>query len=286
YFEKGLKLDEAIKGAEHPDVGVSLLNLSIVERTAGRLEKATQHVERALAIFRAVYGDGHPHTLKARDSLASILKLRGDYDGARREYETSLAAWTDLYGPDDPRLAQTLGNLGSLESHVGDHERAAELLARSLKLRQSKSSPRPSAVAIDELNYACAIRELGRLDEALRVLQQAHKRLEPLGSNSQLLWIAKVEIAATKLALGRSDIAREALEELSASPLAAEVSPTNRGAVHFELAKAIMATDRDMARARTLAEHAVEAFTERSMDAEYLEEARTWLAGLPSTSSR
>ena len=31
---------------------------------------------------------------------------------------------------------------------------------------------------------------------------------------------------------------------------------------------------------------AVEAFTERSMDAEYLEEARTWLAGLPSASSR
>jgi tetratricopeptide (TPR) repeat protein len=73
-FERALRIDEAVYGPDHPEVGTDADNLGDVLRAQGDLAGARALFERALRIFHAALGDDHPSTQTVRRSLASLLQ--------------------------------------------------------------------------------------------------------------------------------------------------------------------------------------------------------------------
>jgi tetratricopeptide (TPR) repeat protein len=86
---------------DHPEVGLSLINLGQVLHGLADLDRARQHLERALAIYRAIEGADQMVGV-ALFYLGQVLRDLGDLDGAREYMERALAIYNSILGPDHP----------------------------------------------------------------------------------------------------------------------------------------------------------------------------------------
>ncbi len=77
--EKTLEFRRRVLPDNHPDIGISCLNLGISCRKVGDLHRALQFAREALRIFQATLPPSHPHVTHAQQ-----LVLRFEGDTARR----------------------------------------------------------------------------------------------------------------------------------------------------------------------------------------------------------
>ena len=78
-MEKTLEFRRRVLPENHPDIGISCLNLGISCRKVGDLLRALQFAREALRIFQATLPPSHPHATQAQQ-----LVLRYEGDTARR----------------------------------------------------------------------------------------------------------------------------------------------------------------------------------------------------------
>jgi hypothetical protein len=67
-----LAIREHALGPDHPEVAITLFNLSNVEEKLGARATARERRLRALAIFRSRLGERHPHTETVRRALEAM----------------------------------------------------------------------------------------------------------------------------------------------------------------------------------------------------------------------
>jgi len=78
-LEKTLEFRRRVLPENHPDMGISCLNLGISCYKVGDLHRALQFAREALRIFQATLPPSHPHVTHAQQ-----LVLRYEGDTARR----------------------------------------------------------------------------------------------------------------------------------------------------------------------------------------------------------
>jgi tetratricopeptide (TPR) repeat protein len=78
--EKTLEFRRRVLPENHPDIGISYLNLSLSYRQAGDFHRAIERAREALRIFQAALLPSHPHVKKAQEL---VRKLEG-YNIAQR----------------------------------------------------------------------------------------------------------------------------------------------------------------------------------------------------------
>ena len=71
-FERALRIDENVFGADHLTVGHHVSSLGGVYFALGERALARAFGERTLAIYVRVLGEPHPETLRMRQSLALL----------------------------------------------------------------------------------------------------------------------------------------------------------------------------------------------------------------------
>ena len=71
-FERALKLDEAVMGADHPKVATDVHNLGMLFDQMGDKENAIAYEKRALAILQKTLPSDHPHIKIAQEHLDSL----------------------------------------------------------------------------------------------------------------------------------------------------------------------------------------------------------------------
>jgi tetratricopeptide (TPR) repeat protein len=77
--EEALELLRRVLPENHPDIGISYLNLGINCHKVGDLPRALQFVREALRIFQATLPPSHPHVKQAQQLVRGY-----DGDAARR----------------------------------------------------------------------------------------------------------------------------------------------------------------------------------------------------------
>ena len=65
-------MKEKLLGAAHPDVGLALVNLGVMQDALGRASEAEASFRRALGILEASLGASHPATAACRESWAQV----------------------------------------------------------------------------------------------------------------------------------------------------------------------------------------------------------------------
>ena len=69
-------MKEKLLGESHPDVGLALVNLGVIQEALGHASEAGSSLRRALAILEASLGASHPATAACRDDLAQLAAER------------------------------------------------------------------------------------------------------------------------------------------------------------------------------------------------------------------
>jgi tetratricopeptide (TPR) repeat protein len=216
-LERALRIDEAVHGPEHPDVGIALGNLALVLRDLGDLVGARPLLERALGITEAAYGPEHPEVGVRLGNLAVVLGDMGDPAAAQPLLERALAIAETAYGPEHPTVGLRLGNLAMLLRDLGELAAARLMLERAMSITEAAYGPEHPDVGAHLSNLAVVLWDLGDLaaarplaERALAITEAAYEPEHPT------IGIALGNLAAILRALGDPAAARPLAERAQA----------------------------------------------------------------------
>jgi eukaryotic-like serine/threonine-protein kinase len=172
--QQSLALKEKALGRDHPDVGVSEVNLAIVLQELGRNEEALFHNNRAIKLMRAGLGDDHPSMAMSLNDGGEILNALGRNREARLLFDRARVIWGRELGTDSRNVAYALTGIGISYLAEGKADDALAPLEHALKIREA-TEPEPSRRA--ETQFALA--------RALWGSNRAHSRAEALADESR-----------------------------------------------------------------------------------------------------
>ncbi len=283
FFTRALVLRERVLGPEHPSVAGSLTDVARVLQREGHAAEARPYLERALKIREAALGPDHVDVASTLNTLGIVVEELGDPALAKRHYERGLAILEHALGPDHPDLSTPLNNLGDLAAKQGKYAEARPYFERALRIVTAKRGAKHASLAAPLDNLG----ELNRLErrcrDALPYYEQAlaiwEASLKPGHPN---LAHALTGLGRCQLDLGHGELAVTALERALTIRQASHEAPELVGETELALARALIATHRDRARAAKLGVAARDHFAKAGAAAtKELAEAAAWVRTHP-----
>ena len=142
-----MAIREAVLGANHPDVAVSLNNIGQLYVAQARYADAEPLLKRSLTLLEKALGPDHPDVAVSLDNLAGIYQAEGRYADAEPLYRRALTIKEKALGPDHPNVAETRNNLAGLYQAQARYPQAESLYKQSLAINEQALGPdHPHAV--------------------------------------------------------------------------------------------------------------------------------------------
>ncbi len=139
YATEALQLMRALRGADDPEVGAILADMSNIMLWADDFEGAERAAREAVRIYRAV-PDHHPDRVMADYFLGDILFYQGQIDEAAALFERVLAAQRRLYGSVSSTVADTLASLAQVRLAQKNIVDAEKLVVEALDAHLNSES--------------------------------------------------------------------------------------------------------------------------------------------------
>ena len=193
-FRKRFKQIVRYSGSGDPATLGSIGALALLYQSEGRYTEAEQLFQEVLQTNRKAFGQRHPATITSLANLAAIYS-----DQALRHAQGGTAASGSTAGkprrtPAPPPGHPTgLNNLAFLYVAQGRYGEAEPLYQEALQARREVLGPRHPDTLVNPAQYDGAPHQLGRSDEAVRMLQQMEPHL--LGWIGQELYSTEVVLA-------------------------------------------------------------------------------------------
>jgi tetratricopeptide (TPR) repeat protein len=250
---RALSIRERALGPDHVYVAASLNNLANVHLEMGAYAEARALYERALAIWERTLGPDHPDVAMALNNIAIVDESTGEYAEARALHERALAIRERTLGPAHPYVADSLNNLATVLRDTGAYGESRALLERAAAIWEKALGPDHPDVALSVNNLADVHAAMGEYAEARALYERAlaiRERAE--GPDHPDVADSLTGLGSLELTRGQPAAARPLLERAVAIFAGHEGVQAAEPMARFNLARALVASDGD--RARALAE--------------------------------
>lgn len=207
-LEEALALRERLRGAEHPEVAVTLVRLGSLAHLSGQAD-AVALFQRALAICE-LHAGRHPEAVAdVLNKLGAALGAKGRFDEAEAVLRRSLVLHERLFGPVDPRVAKILHNLSGIAYYRDQPDVAEELIGRALAIREATLAAADPELAGSREAVALLRLKQGRPAEAAALLEKVAVTAERVwGSEHPELARTLLNLGKARAGLGEDKIAR------------------------------------------------------------------------------
>jgi tetratricopeptide (TPR) repeat protein len=278
-LEEAVEVFEETLGLDHPDVAQALNNLANVEILVGDHDKARVLLTRSLAIREAAFGPDHVDVAETLHNLGNLELRMGDYAAAGVNYERAAEIRRVTLGPRHPAVAGTLHNLGVVAAHDKRYAEAFDLHQQALEIEREALGPDHPSVATGSLALGAAALQAGDLPAARDAFERGLAlRTAEHGPDHSLLATPLDGLARIDLKEGRFESAARLAERSLALRETSEPVNTDLADARFLTARTLVAAGRDHARARALAQLALEVFAEEGPRwTDQVERIRQWL---------
>ncbi|MBL7509852.1 tetratricopeptide repeat protein, partial [Frankia sp. CNm7] len=171
YLCRGLDLDTAHRGVDHPDTLTARHNLAGAYGTAGRVDQAIRLFEQVLADRVRMLGGNHPDTLTARHNLAYTYRVAGRVHEAINLFEDVLTDQVRVLGNDHPDTLTTRNILAGTYRVAGRGSEAINLFEDVLTDQvRVLGNDHPDTLTTRH-NLAYTYRVAGRVHEAINLFE-------------------------------------------------------------------------------------------------------------------
>ncbi len=204
-----LERRRATLGAEHVDVGRTLVELGSIRLAKAEMEDAERLVREGLAVVRRAAPRGSPAVPEALTALGQVLAVGGRYDEASATLEEALARM-ERDGATDEELAAGLHELANVEFYAGDYAASDSLNRAVLAVTRRMHGDRHPSVADDLINLGATRHQLGLYAEAESTYRTA------LDIHRSWYGDGHPKTATNRTMLARTLVAEERLEEAEA----------------------------------------------------------------------
>jgi eukaryotic-like serine/threonine-protein kinase len=155
------------------DLAEAYRALSDVYRMLDRQDDAEQAARQALPLKQQALGPDSVGAALARVTLAQALATRGRLDEAEEQYEQALPVLEQRLGDEHRLSLVTLNNFALLRRQAGDLEGAAAQQRRQIDVGRRVHGERHHLVGDYVQNLATTLVQMGRLDEARQLHEEA-----------------------------------------------------------------------------------------------------------------
>ncbi len=229
---------------------------------AGRPAAGLPYLRQAYELRSQALGEMHPDVGAAANNVGAAALVVGDYATAVTFIRRGLEIKRHTLGADHPELAHSLNNLAETLRLSGRFDEAEPLYRQAMALhRRAYGEAHPNVAEVLD-GLGAMENDRGRPEAALAYHRraQAIREAKHGPSHVRLAYPLTGEGKAL-VALGRP---REALPLLERALLlrAKDADPVDLAETRFALARALVATHGDAARARSLAEAAATAYAQ------------------------
>ncbi|PRP94879.1 serine/threonine-protein kinase [Enhygromyxa salina] len=186
YHRRALAIREAQLGADHPEVAISLTNISNALLAQGEHELSEQMARQALAIFEAQLGSDHPYTAASQNNLGNSLleqgrhinwddpaRARPYFEEAVEHYRKAVKIREANSDGEHPSVAVNLHNLAEAQRWLGNYLDARRDLERSLEIKRKHMDEDHPSVLLTITALGRVLTELGESEAALALLRSA-----------------------------------------------------------------------------------------------------------------
>ena len=105
--EQAFKTHVAVFGHMHPQVAMTLGNISTVYQEQGKFPEALDTLKKVLAVFEKVRGRNHPVMATAHQNIGVVYFKQGNLPDALESFEKALAIEEKTFGCEHPDVATT-----------------------------------------------------------------------------------------------------------------------------------------------------------------------------------
>jgi eukaryotic-like serine/threonine-protein kinase len=211
HLQSAWRLARRIHGEDHPTTLQVANSLGALLHTQDRNDEAEQVLTRTLELYRRVLGPFHYEALSCLANLAAVFQAQGRLDVAEQALREAVQGLQATAGDNDRLTLIQMGNLASLLADKGDLE-GAELYLTEVVERALPSLGEVDDVLIWINNLSSIKRELGRLDEALALADQA-----VIGARESMppVFLGRFQMSRARVLdrMGRHAEATETMEE-------------------------------------------------------------------------
>jgi tetratricopeptide (TPR) repeat protein/predicted Ser/Thr protein kinase len=279
--------------AEHAEVAIGfagdglgireanrLTTLGIISELEAEFDEARALHERALALLEQALGPEHPDLAPIFNNLGNVGYATHDFEASKLQFERALALRERTLGPDHPDVASSSNNLGSLSAVQKDFVAAEQRFERARAILERALGPKHPDLAVSLNNLAFVAKERGAHEQAKHQYQQMLAILEPtVGAEHPDLAVGLTNLALVELTLEQPETALPSLERAVKIYDAHEGVQNNELQARFALARALVATGGDGARAIAEASKARDGFREFGEGKQdQLADVEAWLA--------
>ncbi len=264
-------------GPDHPILATSYANVAAALMQQGELDEALESVDAQLRVTAAAVGEEHPDYGLALHNRGVILHGLARWDEALEDQRAAGRIFTAAFGAESSQAAVAIEHEAGVLQSMGRFDEALVLMRRALDIHRHQQLWKDSARC--EMNLADLLRESGHPDDALIPARNAAATFEEHAPGVPEHAYALTVLGEVELVLGRPGNATVQLERAVEMFDRGAWLPEEAALARFLLARALVASGGDAARARTLAEGAVEQWNSAPPSWEpRLRIARTWLA--------
>lgn len=208
---------QRILGEDDGDVAFAMQLLSSAYSQAGKLVEAVRWMREAAELMNSIEGSDSARTLKIRLELASLLSNLGEFEEAQALITELVAKSVETFGEDHWATAELLTVQGQELAFSRDYEAAEPILRRACQLVEQHLGPRHDVTLNRWSDLGICLREAGRLDEALEILEDVLEvRLEVDGSDGYATGGAWMAVGVTHRRAGRFEDALVCYRECEA----------------------------------------------------------------------
>ena len=172
-YRRSLRIAEAVRGKDHPELALMLKNLRSVFLQTERIPDAIALSKRSLAIRKRMAGENSLLFATSLDDLAWLLAQIGRFSEAEAYYMQSLSIREAKQGKNHIDVANTLNKLGSLYLSVGRYSEAEQLHLQVLDIKEKILGKKNSSVALTLSSLASSYLHQGRYSTASSLLERA-----------------------------------------------------------------------------------------------------------------
>ncbi len=219
--------DEAYALAQQPPVDEETLYLALMQKgSAARVvhadAAAADYYARALPIGLKLFGADDQDTISTGQMLGTELSQLGSYEQAQARLQTAFDSSQRVFGEAHSRTLRIEEMLAINDSNWGHVVEAAAHFGHMLAVAEAMTPIDESVLAEIRLNLAEAIVDLGRIDEAEKLLVQVretlqqHEGSDPDEVAETIAGLGQVHLLQGKMASAESE-AREALAAKAAA---------------------------------------------------------------------
>jgi eukaryotic-like serine/threonine-protein kinase len=279
YYERSLAIARKIYGESHPETAAALDRVASVQWMLGDNDAAIATMKQVIAVYERALGPQHPYLAKALHNLARIYESAGRLEDSLAAGRRAAEIMGAAQGHDHPDYADMLMAVADTLASLERYDEALPVLREVLGVFEQRLGPEHTQVAVC-LDVIAQVQYFSKhYPEALAAAQRSQAIQEKAeGEGGRQQRTALLFTGWSELALGAPERALPALEKAYA--LSQDANPGFFGQIEFALARALVATGGDRARALTLARSARQHMAGTGQMAKETREVERWLARL------